>query len=137
MATKLERKKASRLRRKYHIRKVVNGTSERPRLLVVRSLKHISASLVDDDLGITLTGVVDKVLKDGEFPVPEVEDKKKKEKTPMYSGKIANAYRVGMAIASLAKERGISAVVFDRNGLRYQGRIKACAEGARKGGLEF
>lgn len=143
MATKAERKKAARLRRRKHIRKVVHGTSDRPRLVVTRSLKHISASLVDDDRGVTLTGVMDSTLKEApkekeaKADTPDDEKKDKKKKAPVMGTKVATAYRVGQAIAEIAKEKGITRVVFDRNGLRYQGRIKAVADGARKGGLEF
>ncbi len=151
MATKQEKRKRAHQRRKKHIRKVVYGTAQRPRLVVNRTLKHITASLVDDDEGKTLTGIIDAKLGETDFPLNPPEEKtaddaedggekKKKEKKakgPQYKGKTANAYRVGMAIASMAKERGIESVVFDRNGFRYHGRVKALADGARKGGLKF
>ncbi len=149
MATKQEKRKRAQQRRKKHIRKVVYGTAERPRLVVNRTLKHITASLVNDDEGKTLTGIIDSSLGETDFPLnppaakpAEGEEggekkKEKKAKGPALKGKTAQAYRVGMAIASIAKERGIKSVVFDRNGFRYHGRVKAVADGARKGGLEF
>jgi large subunit ribosomal protein L18 len=103
------------------VRQRVAGTPERPRLVVFRSLKHIYAHLVDDARGRVLLGVADSsegVAKtDG--------------------GKIAKGFAVGMALAERAKQAGITRVVFDRAGYAYHGRVKAVAEGARKGGLEF
>ena len=103
------------------MRRKVRGTGERPRLVVYRSLKHIYAHLVDDDRGVVLLGVADNSEK--------VE--------PDAKGKVARGFAVGMALAGRAKERGITRVVFDRAGYAYHGRVKAVAEGARKGGLEF
>ncbi|MDP8208246.1 MAG: 50S ribosomal protein L18 [Candidatus Electryonea clarkiae] len=136
MATKEAWKKAAQLRRKKRIRKKISGSSICPRLVITRSLKHISATLIDDDKGVALTGIFDGVLKKDEYPlpVPKKDDKKAKS---VLSGKVATAYRVGLAIAAVGKERGIERVVFDRNGLRYHGRVRALAEGARKGGLVF
>ncbi len=131
MATRDQKLKAAYARRKKHIRKKVQGSEEKPRLLVVRSLKHVRATLVNDDQGISLTGVSDNKL-------PELELSEDATKVlEGLSGKTALAFKVGLAIASIAKEKGISKVVFDRNGRRYHGRVKAVAEGARKGGLEF
>jgi len=99
----------------------VAGTAERPRLVVFRSLKHIYAQLVDDDRGVILAGVSDRsdgVTVDG-------------------AGKVAKAKAVGKAVAVKAKNAGINAVVFDRGGYRYHGRVQAVADGAREGGLEF
>jgi large subunit ribosomal protein L18 len=110
-----------RRRRHLRVRQKVRGTGERPRLVVYRSLKHIYAHLVDDDRGVVLLGVADNSEK--------VE--------PDAKGKIAKGFAVGMALAGRAKERGITRVVFDRAGYAYHGRVKAVAEGARKGGLEF
>ena len=136
MATKLEKNRAARIRRKKHVRKIVNGTAERPRLVINRSLKYMGASLVDDDRGVTLFGATTKVLKLDDYNLPEnAEEFGVGEKKLPLKGKVADAYRLGMAIASMAKEQGISSVVFDRNGLRYHGRVRAVAEGARKGGL--
>ncbi len=110
-----------RYRRKRRVRKKVQGTSERPRLCVFRSNAHIYAQLIDDDKGITITGTSSLTL--GE----EAKGLTKTEKSRL----------VGKRIAQLALERGIKKVVFDRNGYKYHGRVKALAEGAREGGLEF
>jgi large subunit ribosomal protein L18 len=103
-----------RARRHLRVRKKVAGTAERPRLVIFRSLKHIYAQLVDDDRGICLLGV----QVDG-------------------AGKVGKAKGTGKALAARAKAAGISKVVFDRAGYRYHGRVKAVADGARAGGLEF
>ena len=110
-----------RRRRHLRVRRKVRGTGERPRLVVYRSLKHIYAHLVDDDRGVVLLGVADSS--------EQVE--------PGAGGKVGKGFAVGMALAGRAKERGITKVVFDRAGYAYHGRVKAVAEGARKGGLEF
>ncbi len=110
-----------RRRRHLRVRRKVRGTGVRPRLVVYRSLKHIYAHLVDDDLGVVLLGVADSSEK--------VE--------PAAKGKVAKGFAVGLALAGRAKERGITKIVFDRAGYAYHGRVKAVAEGARKGGLEF
>jgi len=103
------------------VRRKVRGTAERPRLVVYRSLKHIYAHLVDDDRGVVLLGVADRS--------EHVE--------PVAAGKVGCGFAVGLVLAGRAKERGITRVVFDRAGYAYHGRVKAVAEGARKGGLEF
>ena len=110
-----------RFRRHLRVRKKLSGTAERPRLVVFRSLKHMYAQLVNDDLGVTLLGVADGsegVAADGK-------------------GKVGRAKGVGKALAAKAKAAGITKVVFDRAGYRYHGRVKAVADGAREGGLEF
>ena len=109
-----------RYRRHLRVRKKVQGTPERPRLVVFRSSKHIYAQLVDDQRGVTLTGVAD--TSEG----IAVEGK----------GKVARSFALGRLIAAKAKEQGIVKVVFDRGGYQYHGRVKAVADGARKGGLE-
>jgi large subunit ribosomal protein L18 len=106
-----------RFRRHLRVRNRVTGTSERPRLVVFRSLKHIYAQLVDDTANKTLATVSDLGIEQG----------KKGER----------AAEVGKLIAERAKTAGVTRVVFDRAGYRYHGRIKAVADGARKGGLEF
>ncbi len=124
MKSKNQVKFASRMRRKKHISKVVHGTSQRPRLVVYRSLKHIYAQVVDDSKGIVLLGLSSlnpAVKKD----LAEVK------------GKMAASTALGKAVAQLAKDKGVEHVVFDRNGYLYHGRIKAVAEGAREGGLIF
>jgi len=118
-APKTRREK--RFRRHLRVRQKLAGTQERPRLVVFRSLKHISAQLVNDDLGVTLLGVTD--TSEG----IQVEG----------AGKVARAKAVGQLIASRAKAAGFSKVVFDRAGYRYHGRVQAVADGARAGGLEF
>ena len=105
-----------RYRRHLRVRKRVSGTAERPRLVVFRSLKHIYAQLVDDTTSRTLATVSDQKLTG-----------KKSEKST----------EVGKLIAQKAKDAGSSSVVFDRAGYRYHGRVKAVADGAREGGLEF
>lgn len=109
--------------RKKRIRKKIYSTYERSRLSVCRSLKHIYAQIIDDNLGKTLVGVssLSKELK-GKLNS---------------GGKIGVAELVGELVAKKALEKGIKKVVFDRGGRPYHGRIKSLAEGARKGGLEF
>jgi large subunit ribosomal protein L18 len=106
-----------RYRRHLRLRNKIKGTAERPRLVVFRSLKHIYAQLVDDTANRTLATVSDLGIEQG----------KKGER----------AASVGKLIAERAKTAGITRVVFDRAGYRYHGRIKAVADGAREGGLEF
>ncbi len=110
-----------RRRRHLRVRKKVQGTPERPRLVVFRSSKHIYAQVVDDSRGVTLVGASDR--SDG----IAVEG----------SGKVARSVALGKLIAARARERGITQVVFDRGGFQYHGRVKAVADGARTGGLEF
>ncbi len=112
-----------REKRKARIRRKISGTSDRPRLSVYKSLNHMYAQLVDDVAGRTLVsvGTTSKALK-GEV--------KEDDKT-------AAAKKVGAALAKAALEKGISAVVFDRNGFDYHGRVEAVAAGAREGGLKF
>jgi len=110
-----------RYRRHLRVRQSVTGTTERPRLVVFRSLKHIYAQLIDDTRGVALLGATDTsegIAVDGE-------------------GKVAKATAVGKLIASRAKAAGITQVVFDRAGYQYHGRVRAVADGAREGGLEF
>ncbi|MBI4543535.1 MAG: 50S ribosomal protein L18 [Gemmatimonadetes bacterium] len=110
-----------RRRRHVRVRSKVQGTAERPRLVVFRSLKHIYAHLVDDTRGAVLLGVADRsagvARTDG--------------------GKVAKGFAVGLVLAERAKQAGITRVVFDRAGYAYHGRVKAVADGARRGGLEF
>jgi large subunit ribosomal protein L18 len=106
-----------RFKRHLRVRNKISGTPERPRLVVFRSLKHIYAQLVDDTAQRTLATVSDLGIEQG----------KKGER----------ASEVGKLIAERAKSAGITRVVFDRAGYRYHGRIKAVADGAREGGLEF
>ena len=108
---------AKRDRRHLRVRKKVSGTQVKPRLVVFRSLKHIYAQLVDDAANHTIATVGDT----------DILTMKKTEK----------ATEVGKRIAERAKAAGITQVVFDRAGYQYHGRVKAVAEGAREGGLEF
>jgi len=115
-------KNESRKRRKVHIRKKVSGTAERPRLVVYRSNLHIYAQIIDDASAATLVAASTLTLsRNGQ----------------QASCNKAGAESVGKEIARLALEKDIRKVVFDRNGYLYHGRIKAVAEGAREGGLEF
>ena len=118
---KIRSRADQRYRRHLRVRKKVRGSVARPRLVVFRSSKHIYAQLVDDDRGVTLIGVSDR--SDG----IQVEG----------PGKVGRARALGKLIATKAKSKEIRAVVFDRAGYRYHGRVKALADGAREGGLEF
>lgn len=118
-----QKKNEARNRRRARVRARVTGTASRPRLAVFRSAKHVSAQLIDDEAGKTLA-VADDV-------------KMKEAKVEGMEAKIAKAYAVGQALAEKAKKAGITAVVFDRGGYAYHGRVKALADGARAGGLEF
>ena len=117
--------KALRLqRRKYSVRKNLFGTPERPRLTVFRSSKHIYAQLIDDMAGKTLVYVGSSAA--------EVRGAELKN-----GGNIAAAKVIGKAIAERAKGLGITKVAFDRGGRKYHGRVKALADAAREGGLQF
>jgi len=120
MATK-NRKEYRRLRIKQRIRKIISGTSERPRLTVFRSNKEIYAQIIDDLAGNT---IIAASTKSKDFENEKI-------------NKTNQAKKVGNLIAKKAKEAGIVSVVFDRNGYLYHGRIKSLAEGAREGGLKF
>ena|SRR5687767_2730595 len=122
MAITITRKKAQR-RKKLHlgIRKKIRGSAEKPRLSVFRSNRDIYAQLIDDNSGHTLLGASSK---DKSFSF-------KKE------NKVERAKQVGVALAKMAADKGIKNVVFDRGGYLYHGRVKALAEGAREGGLDF
>lgn len=113
-------KTARRQRLKYSIRKKVNGTADRPRLSVFRSNTNLYAQVVDDEKGVTIASASSH----------ELGDKK-------WNTNIEIAGQVGKKIAEKAIEAGISAVVFDRNGYLYHGKVKAVADGAREGGLKF
>jgi large subunit ribosomal protein L18 len=116
-------KKVATARRHTRIRKKIFGTADRPRLSVSRSLGNMYAQIIDDEKGKTLVAC--------SSISPEL-----KTKLPQ-RGNIAAAKSVGQLIAEKAKSAGIKKVVFDRSGYLYHGRIKALAEGAREGGLEF
>ena len=112
-----------RANRHRRIRRVVRGSEGRPRLVVFRSIKHIYAQVVDDDRGVTIAAV-------GSLS-PELRD------TLRSGGNVAAAKAVGELIARKAKASGIAAVVFDRGGYQYHGRVKALADAARAAGLVF
>ena len=111
----------ARIRRHFRVRKNVSGTAERPRLVVTRSARHLFVQVVDDTKAITLASAS---TMEGDLRA-DSGDKTKK------------ARRVGQLVADRAKAKGISAVVFDRGGNRFHGRVAALAEGARENGLDF
>ena len=111
-------KDSRRLRIKHSIRAKISGTADKPRLSVFRSNSGIYAQIVDDVKGHTLAAASSKEL-------------------GLVNGNVDNAKQVGAKVAEKALAAGISAVVFDRNGYLYHGRVKAVAEGAREGGLKF
>lgn len=112
----------ARQRRHFRVRKKVTGTSNRPRLVVSRSARHLFVQIVDDSIGQTLVSA------------STMEDALRKDSS---SDKSAKARIVGKEIADRAKAKGITSVVFDRGGSKYHGRVAALADAARAGGLEF
>jgi large subunit ribosomal protein L18 len=114
--------RAARQRRHRRIRVSLTGTGERPRLNVFRSLQHIYAQVIDDSSGVTLAAASSNE--------PAVRDSLSGTKTD-------RARAIGKAIAERAREKGVTAVVFDRGGYLYHGRVKALADAAREAGLEF
>lgn len=108
----------TRQRRHRRVRKSVEGRPDRPRLVVHRSLRNIQAQIVDDIGGHTVCGVSSLTLE-------------------LRGSKLEKARETGRRLAEIAKERGIRRIVFDRGGYLYHGRVRALAEGAREGGLEF
>jgi large subunit ribosomal protein L18 len=122
MSSEKAREEARR-RRQRRVRAHVSGTADRPRLNVYRSLVHIYAQVIDDASGTTL---VSASTNDTELR-SQMAGKKKAEQAKL----------VGQAVAQRAKAKGVTQVTFDRGGYRYHGRVKALADGAREGGLEF
>jgi large subunit ribosomal protein L18 len=116
-----QRSAAARVRRHLRVRKKVSGSAIRPRLVVNRSSRHMFAQIVDDSVGRTLAAAstLDETIRAGE------------------GDKTAKARQVGELLARRAAEAGIEAVVFDRGGYRYHGRVAALADGAREGGLKL
>jgi large subunit ribosomal protein L18 len=106
-------------RRSHRVRSKIHGTAERPRLSVFRSSKHIYAQLIDDETGATLAAASTAG------------------KNAKYGGNVKAATEVGTKLAEAAKAKGIKQAAFDRGHYRYHGRVKALADAARKGGLEF
>ncbi|GMR19113.1 MAG: 50S ribosomal protein L18 [Patescibacteria group bacterium] len=117
MMVKVKHHQSGRARRRVRVRGSVSGTSKRPRLSVFRSSKHVCAQLINDEKGVTLVSSSDLEIAEG--------------------SKTERAFKVGKALADKAKKQKIKRVVFDRGGYAYHGRVKAVAEGAREGGLEF
>ncbi len=119
----LSQKNLSRIKRKIRVRKKVKGAPTRPRLNVFKSSKHIYAQLIDDTSGTTLVSAstLDSTVSEGLD----------------HTGNVEAAVKVGAAIAKTALAKGISSVIFDRNGFLYHGRIKALADAARENGLSF
>jgi len=114
-----------RRRRHFRVRNKVNGTAERPRLVVFRSLKNMEGQLVDDDAGRTLVGLSTLTAAMKDFAAEG------------QNRRVEKAFVAGKLLAERAQAQGIESVVFDRGGYRYHGRVKAFAEGAREGGLKF
>ena len=122
MGLMVEKKRVARLKRHERVRKKITGTPERPRLSVFRSNLYISAQIIDDSKGVTLTTASS-----------QEKDLAKKKGTK----NIEMAKKVGQLLAKRAKEKNITGVVFDKGGYLYHGKVKALADGAREGGLEF
>ncbi len=120
---KMDPKVKARIKRKQRIRKKIMGTSDRPRLSVFRSSRHIYAQLIDDTAGRTL------------LAASTVEASVREQSG--FKDKTAAAVYIGKVVAERALEKGIDKVVFDRNGFLYHGRIKALSDGAREAGLKF
>jgi large subunit ribosomal protein L18 len=117
-------KQEMRLKRKKRIRAKIAGTSERPRLTVFRTAKHIYAQIINDEMGISLVSA-------------STLSKEIREKKDKLEGKVNVALEVGKLIAAKALAKDIKKVVFDRCGFLYHGRVKALSNGAREGGLDF
>jgi large subunit ribosomal protein L18 len=128
-------KKEIRGRIHKRIRVRLQGTAERPRLAVFRSVAHIYVQVIDDTLGKTLVSAssVDK----GEQPAKAAKAAKSAKASRTGGGNVAAAKSIGKLVAERAKEKGIKKVVFDRGGYPYHGRVKALADAARAAGLEF
>jgi large subunit ribosomal protein L18 len=117
-STVAQQRRVSRLRRHVRLRKKIRGTAARPRLIVTRSTRHLYAQVVDDTRGVTMASASTYGLEvDGD--------------------KTAAARKVGELVAERAKAAGVSAVVLDRGGYQYHGRVRSLAEGAREGGLNL
>jgi large subunit ribosomal protein L18 len=119
---KIDYKRREKIKKR--VRKKITGTAEKPRLSVYRSLNQIYAQIIDDDKGVTLASASSL-------------SKEISEEIKSVKGKIEKSKIVGKLIAKIALEKNIKEVVFDRNGFRYHGRVKALADAARQGGLKF
>jgi large subunit ribosomal protein L18 len=122
MTTTAQKRHELRIRRHRRVRKKVHGTATRPRLAIYRSNKHLTAQVIDDDAGRTVASA----------STLEADFRKKQS-----GSNVAAATAVGALVAERAKQAGVSAVVFDRGGFLYHGRVAAIAEAARAAGLEF
>ena len=122
MTTTAQKRHELRIRRHRRVRKKVHGTATRPRLAIYRSNKHLTAQVIADDAGRTVASA----------STLEADFRKKQS-----GGNVAAATAVGALVAERAKQAGVSAVVFDRGGFLYHGRVAAIAEAARAAGLEF
>jgi len=118
-----EKKGIARQRRHARVRTHLSGTAERPRLNVFRSLRHIYAQIINDQVGHTLVSA------------STVDEEVRQQMDGL--DKTAQAHVVGKVLAERARANGVTQVVFDRGGYKYHGRVKALAEGSREGGLEF
>lgn len=118
-------RRLQRQRRHLRVRGKVQGTADRPRLVVFRSLKNIEGQIIDDDARTTLVGLSTLA---GDLKDFAAEGSNRR---------VEHAFAAGKMLGEKAKSQGISAVVFDRGGYRYHGRVKAFADGAREGGLKF
>ena len=122
MSKTAQERRTSRMRRHRRVRKKIHGTSERPRLAVFRSNKHITVQVIDDDAGVTLVSA--------STTEPDV-------RSAGSGGSVEAATRIGTLVAERAVAAGVRRVVFDRGGYAYHGRIAAVASAAREAGLEF
>ncbi len=118
-------RRLQRERRHRRVRNKVSGSAERPRLVVFRSLRNMEGQLIDDQSGKTILGT--------STLAPEIRSAARSDENP----RVKQAHAAGKLLAERAREKGIEAVVFDRGGYKYHGRVKAFADGAREGGLEF
>ncbi len=126
MSTKISKNRpAQRARRHARIRKKIWGTADRPRLVVFRSLKNFEGQVVDDDAGKTLVGLSTLCADLADF------------KAEGSNPRVERARAAGKLLAERAVAQGVESVVFDRGGYQYHGRVKAFADGAREGGLQF
>ena len=132
-------KLAKRFRRKARVRAKVFGTAKRPRLSIFRSLKGMSAQLIDDEKQKTLIGVNSREVKNLKSQKVEKTIKQKNNKTKKQKNnrKVEESFELGKLIAEKSKDKKIKECIFDKSSYKYHGRVKAFAEGAREGGLKF
>lgn len=119
-----KKRKLARKRNKAHVRKKISGTEGRPRVTIFRSAKHIYGQAIDDVKSVTLTSV-------------STLEKEVRDKLEGYTGNKATAQVVGKILGEKLKEKGHEAIVFDRNGYLYHGRVKSFADGIREAGIKF